>query len=406
MIFIGLASASLFRLAGLDQSVIQAAAYYYRHDANGERVPKVLHLSGSAYERGLQHGKELRQEIARVVGLWKKDLQNQTKMDPDVLLQKFLAETNFVPAIRKWTPDLLDEIRGIAEGSGQPYPTILAHQLADEIWVYIDKNNANHCSSLGVVRSGSHPAFVAQTMDLESFRDGFQVVLHISEGPALPEQFIFTSAGFIATNGMNNRSIAITCNTLMQLSAAPDGLPVACIVRGVLARTNGADVLDFVKTIKHASGQNYIVGVGDRVYDFEASANKIAEYRPVADSSVVYHTNHPLANDDWKPWHEKRARAMKPEERDQGNSEVRFSSLATRLRKPASAIDERVIKETLRSKDSKEHPICAPQAEGGKAFTFGATIMTLSDKPYFQVTMGPPDTNKFLRLDFSRVPAK
>jgi isopenicillin-N N-acyltransferase-like protein len=139
LIFIGLVSAASFRLAGLDQSIAQPRAYHYRHDANGERVPKVLQLSGSAYERGLQHGKELRQEIARIVGLWKKDLQMQTKTDPDALLQKFLAETNFVPAIKKWTPELLDEIRGIAEGSGQPYPTILAHQLADEIWVYIDK---------------------------------------------------------------------------------------------------------------------------------------------------------------------------------------------------------------------------------------------------------------------------
>jgi isopenicillin-N N-acyltransferase-like protein len=404
--FIGLVSMASFGSAGLNQSMAKAGPYPYRHEANGERVPKVLRLSGSAYERGRQHGKELRQEIVRMVSLWKKDLQMQTRMDPDALLQKFLAETNFVAAIKKWTPELLGEISGIAEGCGLPYPTVLAYQLIDEIWVYIDKNYAQHCSSLGVVRSGSHPAFVAQTMDLESFRDGSQVVLHIAEGPALPEQFIFTSAGFIATNGMNNRSIAITCNTLMQLSAAPDGLPVACIVRGVLARTSGAEVLDFIKTIKHASGQNYIIGVGDRVYDFEASANKVAEFRPIADGTVVYHTNHPLANDDWKPWHEKKARTLKPEEKNRGNSEVRLSSLATRLRKPASAIDDQVIKETLRSKDSREHPICAPLAEGGKAFTFGATIMTLSDKPYFQVTMGPPDTNQFLRLDFSRVPAK
>ena len=31
------------------------------------------------------------------------------------------------------------------------------------------------------------------------------------------------------------------------------------------------------------------------------------------------------------------------------------------------------------------------------------TIMTLSDKPFFQVTMGPPDSNKFLRLEFSQI---
>lgn len=145
--------------------------------------------------------------------------------------------------------------------------------------------------------------------------------------------------------------------------------------------------------------------MGDRVYDFEPSANKVVEFRPVADGSVVYHTNHPLANDDWKPWHAVMKQAMKAEEMNHGNSGVRLSSLAARLRRPASAIDEQVIKETLQSKDSTEYPICRPLAQSG-AFSFGATIMTLSDQPFFQVTMGPPDTNRFLRLDFSRIPGR
>ena len=366
---------------------------------DGERVPKVVRLCGSPYERGRQHGKELRQEIARKVDLWKKDLQEQSKGDPDRLLQKFLGETNFLPAIRKWTPELLDEIRGIAAGSGQPYPTMLAYQLVDELWVYIDKGDAQHCSSLGVIRSGSHPAFVAQNMDLPKFLDGSQVVLHIAEDSGHPEQLVFTSAGLIAANGMNNRSIAITCNTLIQLSAAPDGLPVACVVRGVLARTSGSEVLDFVKAVKHASGQNYIIGIGDRVYDLEASAGKVAEFRPVPDGSIVYHTNHPLANSDLKPWHQAWMQSLNPGMKS--NSEVRLSALATRLRMPASAIGEQVIKETLQSRDSKDHPICRTVGDSGGVFSFGATIMTLSDKPYLQVTMGPPDTNKFLRVEFS-----
>ncbi len=373
---------------------------------DGGRIPRVLELSGSPYQRGLQQGRELRPEITRMVGLWKQDLQKNSKMNPDVFVQKFLAETNFVPAIKKWTPGLLDEIKGIAEGSGQSYETMLAYQMVDEIWVYFDKADAHHCSSLGVIRSESHPACVAQNMDLESFRDGSQVVLHIAEGPGTPEQFVFTVAGLIATNGMNNRSIAITTNTLLQLSASPDGLPVACVVRGVLAQTKGEEALSFIKTVKHASGQNYIVGVGDRVYDFEASANKVVEFRPVPDGSVVYHTNHPLANDDLKPWHEERIRAMTPEEKNKDNSEIRLNSLAAHLGKSASAIDDGVIKATLESKDSQDNPICRHLAVGDESFSFGTTIMTLSDKPFFQVTMGPPDSNRFLRLGFTRLAAR
>ena len=201
---------------------------------------------------------------------------------------------------------------------------------------------------------------------------------------------------------MNNRSIAITVNTLMQLSASADGLPVACVIRGVLAQTKGDEASRFLKSVKHASGQNYIVGVGDRVYDFEASANKVVEFRPTPDDSFVYHTNHPLANDDLKPWYAKAMQAMTSEEKKKDNSIVRLDSLRTHLNRPVAAVDEQIAKETLQSRDSKENPICRHLAPGNHGFTFGSTVMSLSDKPFFQVTMGPPDSNRYLRLEFTR----
>jgi predicted choloylglycine hydrolase len=371
---------------------------------DGTRELKVLHLSGSPYERGLQHGRRLRTEIGKLVSLWKEDLGRQAKTDPDSLIKRFLAETNFMPAIQKWTPDLLDEVKGIADGAGLPFETMFAFQLVDEMWVYLDQPAAGHCSSMGVVKTGAHPAYVAQNMDLEAFRDGFQVVLHIAGNQSLPEQFVFTSAGLIATNGVNNRSIAIACNTLLQLSASRDGLPVAFVVRGVLAQTSPEDAVKFIKGITHASGQNYILGASDRVFDFEASARKVVEFRPAVDGSIVYHTNHPLANDDLKPWHLKQMASLSPEERSKGDSETRLASVKQRFLKPASGIDEGVIKATLRSRDSDLHPVCRSRKEGDPFFTFGATIMTLSDTPCLEVTMGPPDANEFVPLKFHQVP--
>jgi hypothetical protein len=362
---------------------------------------KVLHLSGSAYERGLQHGTQLRPEIATIVGLWKEDLRKTTGKDPDSLIRRFLGETDFTPAIKRWTPDLLDEVRGIADGAKQPFETMFAFQLVDELWVFIDKGAADHCTSLGVARHGARPAYVAQNMDLETFRNGFQSVLHIAGTASSPEQFVFTSAGLIGVNGVNSRSVAIACNTLMQLNASADGLPVAFVVRGVLAQTAGEDAVTFVTRVKHASGQNYIVGTGDRVHDFEASSGVVVEFRPAGDGSVVYHTNHPLANDDLKPWHRalKQARPLGPG--GAGNSETRLASIQKRLQRPAAEIDEDLIKAALRSKDSERHPVCRPFRASTSVFTFGATVMTLSGDPSLQVSMGPPDVNPFVTFRFS-----
>lgn len=158
-----------------------------------------------------------------------------------------------------------------------------------------------------------------------------------------------------------------------------------------------------IEGVKHASGQNYIVGAGDRVFDFEASAGKVVEFRPSGDGGVVYHTNHPIANDDLKPWYRAMIQTLSPAQWASSNSPTRFASIEKRLQRSAAAIDEAAIKAALRSKDSERHPICRSLGAGEGRYTFGATIMTLSGEPSLQVTMGPPDVNRFVRLAFSGV---
>jgi hypothetical protein len=367
---------------------------------DGTKKPLYVELSGSGYDRGVQHGKALKAEIAEILRRFKENLKISRERDPDSLIAEFLHATDFIPAIKKWTPDLLDEVKGIAEGSGQKFETIFAYQLPDEIWVYFDKLDADHCSGIGVAKTASHPAYVAQNMDIESWRHGSQAILHILQSATMPEQFIFTTAGLVAANGVNNCSIGVCVNTLMQLNASRDGLPVAFVVRGLLAKTSEQSALEFLKTINHASGQNYILGVGDKVYDFEASATGVVRFTPVAGGSLVYHTNHPLANDDLKPWWAKRIQQRTPEQMKNSNSAVRLASLESRLAKTGIDIVEETIKEALRSKDSQMHPVCVPLRSGGSSFTFGSTIMTLSEHPSLQVTYGPPDLSEYVHYSF------
>jgi predicted choloylglycine hydrolase len=373
-----------------------------QNSAKTVTIEKTLYveLNGSGYERGLQHGKALKVDIAEIMGRFKADIKISRNRDPDSLIAEFLHATDFVPAITKWTPDLLDEVKGIADGSGQKFETIFAYQLPDEIWVYFDKLDANHCSGIGVAKTASHPAYVAQNMDVPSWMHGSQAVLHILQSSSMPEQLIFTSAGLIAANGVNNSSIGVCVNTLMQLNASHDGLPVAFVVRGLLASRTEQSVLQFIKKVKHASGQNYILGIGDKVYDFEASATGVVQFTPVAGGSPVYHTNHPLANDNLKPWWAKRIQQRTPEERKNTNSAIRFASLESRLAKSGTDMVEQTIKETLRSKDSPINPVCVPLRSGGSAFTFGSTIMTLSEHPSLQVTYGPPDLSEYVLYSF------
>jgi predicted choloylglycine hydrolase len=369
---------------------------------NTKKVP-VIELQGNGYQRGLQHGKLLKTEIAEEFRKWKKDIETNTKKNADSVIDDFYRSTNFEPAIKKWIPEIYEEIKGIAESSGQTFKDVYCFQMADEFWVYNDKiknTEVHHCSGIGVAANGSKPAYIAQNLDGPGFMNGSQVLLHIKAYKNEPEQYLLSSAGLVGMNGINSNGIGVTVNTLMALTASTDGLPVACVVRGILLKKDKKSALDFLQTVKHASGQNYIIGSVDSVYDFEASANKVVRFIPVANNpSLVYHTNHPISNDDVKPWYSENVRKALSGE-SVGNSVTRFTTLKNRLDITNPDFSDNTIKETLRSKDSEKYPVCIAYKGDNGGFTFSSVIYTLGKKPTVQITNGSPDQSEYVLHKF------
>jgi isopenicillin-N N-acyltransferase like protein len=368
------------------------------------RPLKLITVSGNGYERGYQHGQQLKKEIGELIALWKNDLEKGMHMPADSFLSQFLASTDFVPVIKKYTPDILEEVRGIATGSGQPYNDIFAFQLVDEYWVYQDKLSNNelhhHCSGIGVPAMQGKPAYVSQNLDIDAWLDGYQIILHIKPDKNTPEQYLLSCAGMVASNGINEHGIAICVNTLMQLNASTDGLPVAFMIRGLLAQKKGNDALHFIQSVKHASGQNYILGTVDSVYDFEASAEKVVRMYPDG-SGIVYHTNNPLVNDNIKPWYKDYYSNFLAGNTKNRNSEVRYYALKTRAAQSKDK-DDNFIKSTLRSKDDPNNPVCRAHVPNKGGFTFGSVIFTLSGKRTMQVTAGPPDESEYQTFYFGK----
>jgi isopenicillin-N N-acyltransferase-like protein len=367
---------------------------------SGNKKVPVIELNGNGYNRGLQHGKTLKNEIAEVFKKWKENIKSNTKHNADSVITQFYKATNFEPAINKWTPEIYEELKGISQSSGQSFKDVFCFQLVDEFWVYLDnlQNSHNHhCSGIGVAATNSHPAYIAQNMDLESFMNGSQVLLHIASNNSEPEQYILSCAGLIALNGLNSKSIGVCVNTLMELKASSDGLPVAYVIRGILSRQDRESALKFVQTIKHASGQNYILGTIDSVYDFEASAGKVMRFVPDANNySLVYHTNHAIANDNIKPWYQEDHKKMLAGEAKNDNSFIRFTSLKNRLNTSESNIPDNIIKETLRSKDDLLNPVCRAYKNGEPIFTFSSVVLTLGKSPSIQLTNASPDRSQYI----------
>lgn len=372
-------------------------------------VIKVLELRGTPRQRGQTHGEALRDKIAELMEIWFDDLRSNRKMDPADCIDDFLENTRFPQAIKKWTPDLLEEVRGLAEGSGIDYKTIFAYQVGEEEGWYARRKesgssaypffpaSAKKCSGLGAYDQEGLPSLVAQNQDY-TLKDGNEVLLHIKHANSSQESYVFTLAGLIAIlPGMNNSPLGICANALPQLAPRPDGLPVAFIARGVLERSNFKDAVKFIQEIKHATGQNYIIGGPEEVGSYECSAHKVVRFVPYQGATRVYHANHVLVNDDLD--------STLDANRVYGgfleNTEARFNALENRLKDPKKKITVATAKDALSSHDDPEFPVCRHTPKpGGVGFTAGCGIAELADPPVFHFAPGPPCSTKFKNYTF------
>src|SRR3990172_9255206 len=324
---------------------------------------KVLVLDGSPYNRGLVHGNTMRDQIHRLLVSWKAAFADHLRIDADVFIKRFLSRTDFVSAMKRWTPELLEEVKGIADGAGVDFDTMLVYQFADEYIVNGKAISQDRCSSVGFSTKGNQPSVVAQNMEIESYADGFQLVLHITHPAFDLESYVLTLAGCIALNGMNNKAIGICCNALTQLSNCRDGLPVACIVRGVLQQSTEDDSIAFLHRIKHASGQNYVIGGPGNVHSFECSAGTISRFKPNGREDVVWHTNHPLVNDDYVPEYRALLETHVDMNLKEPNTRTRMESIEKRLATHCETWHIDLVKRVLSSGDSVDYPVCRPRGQ-------------------------------------------
>jgi isopenicillin-N N-acyltransferase-like protein len=352
---------------------------------------RVLILEGTPYEMGLAHGRALRKEILKIVELWKKDLEATYKTEAVSFIKALLAKTNFRPAIEKWTPGLLDEVRGIADGAGLDFETMYAYQLIDETWVAGPDLGLGKCTSIGAGETVDHPAFVSQTLDIPGYYHGYQTVLRIRDSGTDLETLVLTIPGVVATNGLNSRGVGICVNAVTQLAYTTDGLPVAFVIRGILTKTSFGQAAEFLRTIKPAAPQNYLLGGPDGVASFEVAGGRIAAFTPFEGAAFTYHTNHPMVNENFNPKFLERLKARGWSLDRLKDSCPRFNFLRRTLSDNSAALGLEDLKSLYGDRKSGIN-------NGG---TYACTIMLLGDSPELHIAPGRPDTEPFQVLAFS-----
>jgi isopenicillin-N N-acyltransferase like protein len=356
-----------------------------------EAIP-VIELSGSPRERGRMHGESLRDLVYEAVESWKYYLRQTASLPVEKIIESLVEKAGFLKAVRKWTPGLLEEVEGIAEGSNMPFNEIFALQLMDEGGWYarhLERPDGEHCTTLGCGRRDEKPAILAQNLDWVNIFTRLDVIFRIKNKESGIEVLAPSVPGVIATCGLNNRGIGICTNSLWNfLNSSAEGLPVNFIVRRVLELTSLDEAAAFLKGIPHASGENYAISDQERVLDFECSASQVTQFIPCEGSDMIYHTNHPLVNQD----------LIFPAGAAGKSSHERLTYLEFRLKGKDRRFSLETAKAILRSHNG---PICAHQSYAGiSGETDISVIYVLKDPPELLITQGPPCLTEYQRYTF------
>jgi isopenicillin-N N-acyltransferase-like protein len=370
-----------------------------------------LVLEGTPRERGRTHGETLRPIIRDGMQRWMDTINSSTGMQPNDYIEQFVEHTDFMPAIERWTPHLLEEVRGIAEGADLSFRDAYVYQLMDEEWSFRSQasrmrgaERLEHCSMVGCFGEGTAPTILAQNMDLPGYYDGTQTLLHIKHHDQELESLVFTAAGLIGTTGLNSLGIGVCVNTLAQLTQSSTGLPVAFVTRSLLESRSLRAATGRVQSFSHASGQNYAIGDEHSIEDFECSANKVVQF--AVGPRRIYHTNHPLANDDHPPRTERGTASAVSNGADVvaqsgtsplSNSEQRFAFLDGVVGGGSSPLTVDAVNSILRTTDV---PISVARKGNDGGMTLGSLIMELSSPPVLHIAFGPPAETEYTRLTF------
>jgi isopenicillin-N N-acyltransferase-like protein len=340
--------------------------------------PEPLLLQGAPRDRGRAHGESLRALIHELMMAWEDDVAAETDLWLDDYLRAFRTETDFLSAAARWAPDLLEEVRGIAEGACLPFDTCFALQCMDEHWTHVEKlkeqKRPDTCSTLAVAAHGEHPTRLGQNMDLPPFLDGFQTLLRIEHEDHVA--LVPSYAGFLGLFGVNGAGLGVGVNALSQLGQSVRGLPVACVVRGVLTCSNVREAVTYLERVPHASAQHYLVADASEIVGLECSAGGVAH---MSEATRLCHTNHPLVSADVSD-------AYRGWDRDRQKADEEHALTLTRL----DRLEEGIASEDLGLEEMQAllakvaHPIDGPYG----TFTFCSAVIELGSEPMLHVAFG------------------
>jgi isopenicillin-N N-acyltransferase-like protein len=197
-------------------------------------------------------------------------------------------------AIETATPDLADEIRGLANGAGISQEQALLLQLRREIMGYRKIPATGGCTTFarGGRASGGRPV-LAQTIDLNGNLDDQITILDVGYVGSARRALVLSFGGLLGYLGLNSDGLAVGINLVLG-GDWRCGLPPYLAVRHLLNTAAGVDeAVKILHDLPLASSRSIMLCDPEKTAFVEIVGNDV---RVVSGQETV-HTNHFLHPD-------------------------------------------------------------------------------------------------------------
>lgn len=235
----------------------------------------------------------------------------------------------FAPLLHEIVPDLLDELRGIADGAGRTLPELVALNVRTELLAGVGtgvrhpdaraalaRNRAagvpehadddtfaslptndlvddGECTTAAATATATATGatLLAQTWDWQGDQRAACVLLRV-QAPGEPTLLTMTEAGMVAKIGLNSAGIAVSLNLMRSRADGQEvGMPVHILLRKMLQARSFAEARAAAE-LAPPSGSSCITiaAASGELVSLEITPSGVAEVR--ADAGLLAHTNH------------------------------------------------------------------------------------------------------------------
>ena len=342
-------------------------------------------VRGDSYARGREYGVQGRRKIHRAVALYQEVFRHRAGLEWDAALA--LAR-GFTPDIAEFSPDALQEMRGIADGAGVGLDYILALNCRSELMFAAagDRAAEGECTAFAVLPAASADGhtLLGQNWDWVAFARELCVMLE-ARRDGKPDFVTVVEAGMVAKVGFNAAGLGVCTNTLVStLDDARRGVPYHVMLRALL----DAETLDEAhRTLlgpERALSANYLVAHrSGEAANFETMGGGAGNVRiSVPEQGWLAHANH-FVDPAFSPTDSYVAQSP--------HSRTRLESMRSGLAGARVTLDR--LRATLRSHDNAPNGVCShpdPAAHPMSARTTVASVIADLTAGDAWIADGPP----------------